>query len=165
MFDIFIKQESDVLIFYRDIRYFHQCQRCNDMMMMDSPAACNCDYCCTILYSILEIIALFQPNNYIPEQMRAISGTTSYPVHESSHTCNIYTINLCSGIAQLVSLPSKMAGSIPALSTTCFVYVGVPRVLGLWQTTSRSKALWRAKCDFTTSTMSSSLTIAYYKIY
>jgi hypothetical protein len=31
-------------------------------------------------------------------------------------------------------------------------------------TTSRSKVLWEAKCDVTTSTMSSSLTIVFYKI-
>ena len=39
VFDICIKKESIILIFRRDIRYFHHGQHCNDMMMKDSPAA------------------------------------------------------------------------------------------------------------------------------
>ena len=44
-----IKEESIVLIFRRDIRYFHHGQRCDGMMMKDSPAACN--YTTTSTYS------------------------------------------------------------------------------------------------------------------
>ena len=52
VFDICIKKESIVLIFRRDIRYFHHGQRCDDMMMKDSPAACNYEYHYTKAYSI-----------------------------------------------------------------------------------------------------------------
>ena len=42
---ICIEKESIILIFRRDIRYFHYGQRCDDMMMKDSPPASN--YCYT----------------------------------------------------------------------------------------------------------------------
>ena len=42
MIDIYIKKESIILIFRRDILYFHHGQCSDDMMMKDSSAIYNC---------------------------------------------------------------------------------------------------------------------------